>query len=93
MFQEPQDSLEMVEQKLRSIHPDPGFVHNVYVLAAIEDAILAVKEGNFGVGAVDECQGTDTRCQHLANLLVGPSKKVRIRQISIFCVDSLTENC
>jgi tRNA(adenine34) deaminase len=52
MFQEPQDSLEMVEQKLRAIQPDPGHAHEAYVMAAIEEAILAVKEGNFGVGAV-----------------------------------------
>jgi tRNA(adenine34) deaminase len=52
MFQEPQDSLEMVEQKLRSMRPDPGWAHDAYVMAAIEEAILAVKEGNFGVGAV-----------------------------------------
>jgi tRNA(adenine34) deaminase len=52
MFQEPQDSLEMVEQKLGALRPDPGYAHEAYVMAAIEEAILAVKEGNYGVGAV-----------------------------------------
>jgi len=52
MFQKPQDSLEMVEQRLRAMRPDPENAHDAYVMAAIEEAILAVKEGNFGVGAV-----------------------------------------
>jgi tRNA(adenine34) deaminase len=52
MFQEPQDSLEMVEQKLGALRPDPGCAHEAYVMAAIEEAIMAVKEGNYGVGAV-----------------------------------------
>lgn len=52
MFQEPQDSLKMVEQKLGTMRPNSDYAHDAYVMAAIEEAILAVKEDNFGVGAV-----------------------------------------
>ena len=52
MYPEAKDSLEIVERKLGSIRPDAGFAHDAYVMAAIEEAIQAVKEGNFGVGTV-----------------------------------------
>jgi tRNA(adenine34) deaminase len=52
MYPEAKDSLEIVERKLGSIRPDPGYAHDAYVMAAIDEAIQAVKEGNFGIGAV-----------------------------------------
>jgi cytosine deaminase len=46
------DSLEALAQKLAGFKPDPACPHDGYVVAAIEEALDAAREGNFGVGAV-----------------------------------------
>jgi tRNA(Arg) A34 adenosine deaminase TadA len=46
------DAVDELEQKIKNFSPDPEHKHDRYVLASIQEAIEAAKEGNFGVGAV-----------------------------------------
>ena len=46
------DAIDELEQKIKNFSPDPKHQHDRYVLASIQEAIEAAKEGNFGVGAV-----------------------------------------
>ena len=48
----PEDSAELdeLEQRLKAITPEKP--HDKYVIASIEEALAAAREGNFGVGAV-----------------------------------------
>ena len=51
-YSDASDSLEAVAQKLAGFEPDPSCPHDGFVVAAIEEALDAAREGNFGVGAV-----------------------------------------
>ncbi len=41
-----------MEEELKSFTPDPKYFHDFFIKAVLEEAILAVKEGNYGVGAM-----------------------------------------
>ena len=56
-------SLEELDTKVKLLIPDPKFPHDPFVIASLEEALSAAKEGNFGVGAV----------------LVDPSGKIVVR--------------
>ena len=47
-----QKLLNELERKVKSYIPDPKYPHDNYILITLHEAIAAVKEGNFGVGAV-----------------------------------------
>lgn len=47
-----QKLLNELEQKVRDYVPDPRYVDDAFVIIALQEAIAAAKEGNFGVGAV-----------------------------------------
>ncbi len=51
-YQASSDSLEALEHRLKTFRLNPHCEHDPYVVASIEEAIAAAKEGNFGVGAV-----------------------------------------
>lgn len=51
-YKESSDPLERLERKIKDFSPSPQYKHEEYVLASIEEAIVAATEGNFGVGAV-----------------------------------------
>lgn len=52
LYQEAPDPLDALEQRLKAFTLRPERTHDPYVIASIEEAIAAAKEGNFGVGAV-----------------------------------------
>jgi tRNA(Arg) A34 adenosine deaminase TadA len=45
-------TLESLEKQVAACEPNPGFPHDRYVIATLEEAVAATREGNFGVGAV-----------------------------------------
>lgn len=50
-YQSTDQTLESLEKALRAYTPNPQFPHDVFVYAAVEEALFAAQEGNFGVGA------------------------------------------
>ena len=46
------DEIEELERRIKAFIPDPQYGQDRYVIASIQEAIEAAKEGNFGVGAV-----------------------------------------
>jgi tRNA(adenine34) deaminase len=44
-------TLDELEERLRSFVPNPQLPHDPFAVVAIEEAIIAAREGNFGVGA------------------------------------------
>jgi tRNA(adenine34) deaminase len=51
MYSAASDSLEQLYRRVRSFQPDPHHPHDPYVLVALEEALAAAADGNFGVGA------------------------------------------
>ena len=45
-------SLEELDRKIKAFGPNSECPHDLFVITALEEAIAAAKEGNFGVGAV-----------------------------------------
>ena len=52
MQHDPKGTLEMLQKRVESFVPDPGKKHDLYALASIEEAMMAAREGNLGVGVV-----------------------------------------
>ncbi len=44
-------SLAELAERVRTFKPDPGCPHDPFVVIALEEAIAAAEDGNFGVGA------------------------------------------
>jgi len=51
MYSVASDSLEELDRRVQSFVPDPQHRHDPYVLIALEEALAAAADGNFGVGA------------------------------------------
>ncbi len=51
MYAQAPRSIQELEQAIRFQVPDPGKPHEPYALIALEEAIAAARDGNFGVGA------------------------------------------
>lgn len=49
-YQSSRYSLDELEERLRSFTPNPDHPHDPFAMVAIEEAITAAREGNFGVG-------------------------------------------
>jgi cytosine deaminase len=47
-----QKTLEKLERKVKAFAPDPAYPDDAFVIIALQEAVAAAKEGNFGVGAV-----------------------------------------
>lgn len=47
-----QKLLNELEIKVKSFNPNPKFPHDKFIIITLNEAIVAAKEGNFGVGAV-----------------------------------------
>jgi cytosine deaminase len=50
MYNQAKESLKKLEERVESLTPE--YPDDTFVLATLEEAIAAAKEGNFGVGAV-----------------------------------------
>ncbi len=44
-------TLEEMGRRIKEFTPDPRYPHDPYVIIAIEEALAAARDGNFGVGA------------------------------------------
>ena len=44
--------LNELEKKVKSFIPNPKYPHDKFIIITLHEAIVAAKEGNFGVGAV-----------------------------------------
>jgi len=44
--------LKELEEKVRAFLPDPEYPDDSFIIIALQEAIVAGKEGNFAVGAV-----------------------------------------
>jgi cytosine deaminase len=51
MYAAASNTLDELERRVRAFAPDARRRHDAYVLVALEEAIAAAAEGNFGVGA------------------------------------------
>lgn len=47
-----QKLLNELERKVKSFIPNPEYPHDKFIIITLHEAVAAVKEGNFGVGAV-----------------------------------------
>ena len=52
LYVQAENSIEDLDTIVRSLVPNPEYSHDPFVIAALEEAVAAAKEGNFGVGAV-----------------------------------------
>ncbi len=52
MYNQANEPLKRLEEKVESLAPHPEYPDDTFVMATLEEAIAAAKEGNFGVGAV-----------------------------------------
>lgn len=52
MHDDTKGSLEGLRKCFQTFVPDPGKEHDIFAVASIEEAMIAAKEGNLGVGAV-----------------------------------------
>ena len=52
MYNQAQEALLELEKGVGSLTPNPDYPEDVFIIATLEEAIAAAKEGNFGVGAV-----------------------------------------
>jgi tRNA(Arg) A34 adenosine deaminase TadA len=52
MYDQADQPLKELEQRVTTLTPNPKFPHDPYIIDTLKEAIEAAKEGNFGVGAV-----------------------------------------
>jgi tRNA(adenine34) deaminase len=51
MYSAASESLEGLKQRVRAFMADPSHRHDPYILIALDEALAAAADGNFGVGA------------------------------------------